>query len=69
MSPSEPADQGCHGLEDQQTDPEDSPCDTEGETPLSETEQIMQQSQTHTQVRGETHTHTQIHHTHLFEVY
>ncbi|KAI9518134.1 hypothetical protein NQZ68_039957 [Dissostichus eleginoides] len=49
VSPSEPADQGCHGLEDQQTDPEDSPCDTEGETPLSETEQIMQQSQTHTQ--------------------
>ncbi|XP_063731931.1 protein FAM13B isoform X3 [Eleginops maclovinus] len=49
VSPSEPADQGCHGPEEQQTEPEDSPCDTEGETPLSESEQIMHQSQTHTQ--------------------
>ncbi|XP_037635877.1 protein FAM13B isoform X2 [Sebastes umbrosus] len=49
VSPSESADQGCHGDEEQQTDPEDSPCDTEGETPLTQTEQHIQQSQTDTQ--------------------
>ncbi|XP_073342426.1 protein FAM13B isoform X2 [Pagrus major] len=49
VSPSEPADQGCHGDEEQQTDPEDSPCDTEGETPLIQTEQHIQQSQKDTQ--------------------
>ncbi len=47
VSPSEPADQDCHGDEEQQTDPEDSPCDTEGETPLTESEP---QSQKDTQV-------------------
>ncbi|XP_069557887.1 protein FAM13B isoform X3 [Brachyistius frenatus] len=45
VSPSEPADRGCHGDEEQQTDPEDSPCHTEGETPLIQTEQHIQQSQ------------------------
>ncbi|KAM9357373.1 protein FAM13B [Symphorus nematophorus] len=45
VSPSEPADQGCRGDEEQQTDPDDSPCDTEGETPLTEEEQHIQQSQ------------------------
>ncbi|XP_040904331.1 protein FAM13B isoform X3 [Toxotes jaculatrix] len=49
VSPSEPADEGCHGDDEQQTDPEDCPCDTEGETPLTETEQHIQQSQTDTQ--------------------
>ncbi|KAM8732288.1 protein FAM13B isoform 3-T4 [Acanthopagrus schlegelii] len=49
VSPSEPDDHGCHGEEEQQTDPEDSPCDTEGETPLIQTEQHIQQSQTDTQ--------------------
>ncbi|XP_060935347.1 protein FAM13B isoform X4 [Limanda limanda] len=49
MSPSEPSDEGCHGDEEQQTDPEDTPCDTEGETPLKDREQHMQQSQTDTQ--------------------
>ncbi|XP_036932346.1 protein FAM13B isoform X4 [Acanthopagrus latus] len=49
VSPSEPDDHGCHGDEEQQTDPEDSPCDTEGETPLIQTEQHIQQSQTDTQ--------------------
>ncbi|XP_070819419.1 protein FAM13B isoform X4 [Chaetodon trifascialis] len=42
-SPSEPADQGCHGDEEPQTDPEDSPCDTEGETPLTQADQLTQQ--------------------------
>ncbi|XP_076594936.1 protein FAM13B isoform X4 [Chaetodon auriga] len=42
-SPSEPADQGCHGDEEPQTDPEDSPCDTEGETPLTQADQRTQQ--------------------------
>ena len=59
VSPSEPDDHGCHGDEEQQTDPEDSPCDTEGETPLIQTEQHIQQSQTDTQVSGRhAHTHT-----------
>ncbi|KAM4555530.1 protein FAM13B isoform 1-T2 [Odontesthes bonariensis] len=49
VSPSEPEDQGCHGDLEQQTDPEDSPCDTEGETPLTQAEQHIQQSQTDTQ--------------------
>uniref|UniRef100_A0A3Q1BD62 Rho-GAP domain-containing protein n=1 Tax=Amphiprion ocellaris TaxID=80972 RepID=A0A3Q1BD62_AMPOC len=48
-SPREPAERGCHGDEEQQTDPEDSPCDTEGETPLNQTEQHIQQSQKDTQ--------------------
>ncbi|XP_028444825.1 protein FAM13B isoform X3 [Perca flavescens] len=45
VSPIKPADQGCHGDEEQQTDPEDSPCDTEGETPLTQTEKHIQHSQ------------------------
>ncbi|XP_071314081.1 protein FAM13B isoform X4 [Trachinotus anak] len=49
VSPSEPAEEGCHGDEEQQTDPEDSPSDTEGETPLTENEQHIQQSQEETQ--------------------
>ncbi|XP_070769008.1 protein FAM13B [Enoplosus armatus] len=49
VSPSEPADHGCHGDEEQQTDPEDSPCDTEGETPLTQAEQHIRQSQKDTQ--------------------
>ncbi|XP_034738930.1 protein FAM13B isoform X1 [Etheostoma cragini] len=49
VSPNEPADQGCHGDEEQQTDPEDSPCDTEGETPLTQTEKLIQHSQKDTQ--------------------
>ncbi|XP_029367913.1 protein FAM13B isoform X2 [Echeneis naucrates] len=48
-SPGEAAEEGCHGDEEQQTEPEDSPCDTEGETPLTENEQHVQQSQTDTQ--------------------
>ncbi|AWP11761.1 putative protein FAM13B [Scophthalmus maximus] len=48
-SPSEPADEGCHEDEEQQTDLGENPCDTEGETPLTQTEQHMQQSQTDTQ--------------------
>ncbi|XP_026213247.1 protein FAM13B isoform X2 [Anabas testudineus] len=44
VSPSEPADQSYHGDEEQQTDPEDSPCDTKGEIPLTQAE-----SQTDTQ--------------------
>lgn len=47
MSPSEPADQDCNGDEEHQTDSEDSPCDTEGEILLTQTE-----SQTDTQVSG-----------------
>ncbi|XP_069387795.1 protein FAM13B isoform X5 [Paralichthys olivaceus] len=49
MSPSEPSDEGCHGDGEQQTDPGECPCDAKGETPLTDTEQQMQQSQTHTQ--------------------
>ncbi|XP_053284370.1 protein FAM13B isoform X4 [Pleuronectes platessa] len=49
MSPSEPSIEGCHGDEEQQTDPEDTPCDTKGETPLKDREQHMQPSQTDTQ--------------------
>ncbi|XP_068449836.1 protein FAM13B isoform X2 [Clinocottus analis] len=49
VSPSEPAEPGRHGDEAQQTDPEDSPCDTEGETPLTQPEQRIQQSQEHTE--------------------
>ncbi|KAL6117249.1 fam13b [Pungitius sinensis] len=48
VSPSEPADQGRHGDEAQQSDPEDSPCDTEGETPLTPSEQLIPQSHTDT---------------------
>ncbi|XP_044219555.1 protein FAM13B isoform X4 [Thunnus albacares] len=44
-SQGEPADQGCHGDEEQQTDPEDSPCYTDGETPLTQTEQHIPQNQ------------------------
>ncbi|XP_068563019.1 LOW QUALITY PROTEIN: protein FAM13B-like, partial [Cebidichthys violaceus] len=49
VSPSEPADQGCDDDEARQTDPEDSPCDAEGETPPTQTEQSVQQSQKDTQ--------------------
>ncbi|XP_041799410.1 protein FAM13B isoform X3 [Chelmon rostratus] len=49
VSPSEPADQGCHGYEEPQTDPEDSPCNTEGETPLTQADPHAQQSQKDTQ--------------------
>ncbi|XP_044060486.1 protein FAM13B isoform X7 [Siniperca chuatsi] len=49
VCPNEPVNQGCCGDEEQQTDPEDSPCDTEGETPLTQTEQHIQQSQKDTQ--------------------
>ncbi|XP_028271196.1 protein FAM13B isoform X5 [Parambassis ranga] len=49
VNPSELADQGCHGDKEQQTDPEDSPCDTEGETPLTQTEQHIQPSQKDTE--------------------
>ncbi|MED6266107.1 hypothetical protein CHARACLAT_032250, partial [Characodon lateralis] len=45
MTPSEPEEQGCHDDEEQQTDPEEAPCDTERETPLDQTEQHIQQSQ------------------------
>ncbi|XP_056296147.1 protein FAM13B isoform X2 [Pseudoliparis swirei] len=45
VSPSEPAEPGCHGDESRQTDPEESPGDTEGESPLTQTEQRTQQSQ------------------------
>ncbi|XP_042274027.1 protein FAM13B isoform X4 [Thunnus maccoyii] len=44
-SQGEPADQVCHGDEEQQTDPEDSPCYTDGETPLTQTEQHIPQNQ------------------------
>lgn len=53
-SPSEPADQGCDGDEEQQTDPEDSACDTEGGTPLTQPEQHIQQNQREAQVSGGT---------------
>ncbi|XP_027137902.1 protein FAM13B isoform X1 [Larimichthys crocea] len=43
VSPAEPADQGCHE-DEQQTDPEDSPCDTEGETPLTQSQKDTQDS-------------------------
>lgn len=49
---SESADQGCHGDKEQQTDPEDSPCYADGETPLTQSEQHIQQSQNDTQVSG-----------------
>ncbi|XP_031158638.1 protein FAM13B isoform X4 [Sander lucioperca] len=49
VNPNEPADQGCHGDKEQQTDPEDSPCNTEGETPLTQTEKHIQHSQEDTQ--------------------
>ncbi|XP_067373720.1 protein FAM13B isoform X3 [Channa argus] len=48
-SPIKPADQGCHGEMREQADPEDSPCDTEGEIPLTQTEQHIEESQTDTQ--------------------
>ncbi|TKS72827.1 Protein FAM13B [Collichthys lucidus] len=43
VSPAEPEDQGCHE-DEQQTDPEDSPCDTEGETPLTQSQKDTQDS-------------------------
>lgn len=52
VSPNEPADKGCQGDLEQQTDPEDSPCDTEGETTITETELHLQQIQKDTQVCG-----------------
>ncbi|XP_026186892.1 protein FAM13B isoform X2 [Mastacembelus armatus] len=48
ISPSEPAEQGCHGDEEQHTDLEDSASDTEGDTLLTQTERHLQ-SQTDTQ--------------------
>lgn len=57
MSPSEPAEPGCHGDEARQTDPEESPGDTEGESPLTQTEQRTQQSQEDGQV-GRRHRNT-----------
>ncbi|CAK6971707.1 protein FAM13B isoform X3 [Scomber scombrus] len=48
-SQGEPADHGCHGDEEQQTDAEDSPCYEDGETPLTPTEQHIQQRQNDTQ--------------------
>ncbi|XP_053179492.1 protein FAM13B isoform X2 [Scomber japonicus] len=45
----EPADQGCHGDEEQQTDAEDSPCYEDGEAPLTPIEQHIQQCQNDTQ--------------------
>lgn len=68
LFPSEPADQGCHGDEEQQTDAEDSPCYEDGEAPLTPIEQHIQQRQNDTQVRGRhenkhTHTHIQFSHT------
>uniref|UniRef100_A0A1A7YN07 Family with sequence similarity 13, member B n=1 Tax=Iconisemion striatum TaxID=60296 RepID=A0A1A7YN07_9TELE len=41
-SPSEPEEQGCHGDAEQQTTPEDSPCNTEGETPPKQNEQDIE---------------------------
>ncbi|XP_039975367.1 protein FAM13B isoform X2 [Xiphias gladius] len=49
VNPSKPSDEGCHGDDEQQTDPEDSPCNTVGETPLTQTEPYIQQSQMNTQ--------------------
>ncbi|XP_070693161.1 protein FAM13B isoform X2 [Pempheris klunzingeri] len=50
VSPDESADQGCHGDEGQQTEPEDGPRDTEGETSLTRAhEHRMKQSQKDTQ--------------------
>lgn len=68
VNPSEPADQGCHG-DEQQTDSEDSPCDTEGETPLTQAEQHIQQSQKDTQVcwrHRNTHLHKLKHTSSMF---
>ncbi|XP_037833241.1 protein FAM13B isoform X2 [Kryptolebias marmoratus] len=42
VSPSEAEEQGCHGDVEHQTEPEDSPCDTERETPPEQTEQQSQ---------------------------
>ncbi|KAA8588661.1 hypothetical protein FQN60_010006 [Etheostoma spectabile] len=49
VSPNKPADQGSHGDKEQQTDPEDSPCNAEGETPLTQTEKLIQHNQKDTQ--------------------
>lgn len=49
---SETADKGCHGSEEKQTEPEESPCDTEGETSLSQNEPHVQESRSETQVCG-----------------
>ncbi|XP_029020740.1 protein FAM13B isoform X2 [Betta splendens] len=38
VSPSEPADERCHGDQEHQTDPEDCPCDTKGEILLTQNE-------------------------------
>ncbi|XP_076004960.1 protein FAM13B isoform X2 [Genypterus blacodes] len=48
VSPSEPDTQDCHG-DGEQTDPEDSPCYTDAETPPSETEQHVTHSEKDTQ--------------------
>ncbi|XP_029917408.1 protein FAM13B isoform X2 [Myripristis murdjan] len=53
---SDPAAQSCHGDEKQQTDSEDSPCSTDGETPLTQTAQRTQCSETDTQDAIETGT-------------
>uniref|UniRef100_A0A1A8HQX0 Family with sequence similarity 13, member B n=1 Tax=Nothobranchius kuhntae TaxID=321403 RepID=A0A1A8HQX0_NOTKU len=42
VSPCEPEEQGCHGDVEQQTTPEDSPCNTGGETPPKQTEQHIE---------------------------
>ncbi|KAM6924253.1 protein FAM13B [Xenentodon cancila] len=47
VNPTEPEDEGCHGDEEQQTEPEDSPSKMERETQL--TKQHIQQSPTDTQ--------------------
>ncbi|XP_038142627.1 protein FAM13B isoform X2 [Cyprinodon tularosa] len=45
MSPSEPEESGCHDNEEEQTDPEESPCNIDRETPHEQTKQQRQQSQ------------------------
>ncbi|XP_041845483.1 protein FAM13B isoform X2 [Melanotaenia boesemani] len=49
VSPTEPEDRGCHGDKEQQTDPDDTPCDKEGETLLTQTTEHIQHNQTDTQ--------------------
>ncbi|XP_016894943.1 protein FAM13B [Cynoglossus semilaevis] len=48
-SQGETADKGCNGSEEKQTEPEESPCDTEGETSLSQNEPHVQESRSETQ--------------------
>lgn len=50
VSPTEPEDQGCHGDEEQQAEPDDGPCKTEEETSLTQTKQHIQLSPSDTQV-------------------